>query len=70
MEAVWKGQTIKHEEIIIASSNGSGKYWQIIENTKMKQKGIYHDGFKILFLKKVFFLFRRSYKKHLWRMDV
>lgn len=60
MEAVWKGQKIKYEEIIIASSNGSGKYWQIIENTKMEEKGIYHDGlskdFLRYFLKKVFFI--------------
>ena len=36
---------MEYEEIIIAPSKSSGKYWQIIENTKMKQKGIYHDGF-------------------------
>ena len=57
MEAVWKGQTIKHEEIIIAPSNGSGKYWQIIENTKMEEKGIYLDGLSKDFLR---YFFKKS----------
>ena len=39
LEAAWKDEKTEYEEIIIAPSNSSGKYWQIIENTKMKQKG-------------------------------
>ena len=40
LEAAWKDEKTEYEEIIIAPSNSSGNYWQIIENTKMKQKGI------------------------------
>ena len=40
LEADWKGGKVQYEEVIIAPSNSSVKYWKIIEIEKMKQKGI------------------------------
>ena len=40
LEARWKSGKMEYEEIIITQFNGSGKYWKIIDNTKMKHKGI------------------------------
>ena len=44
LEAEWKDGKMEYKEIIIAPSESkrSKKYWKIIQNTKMQQKGINH----------------------------
>ena len=44
LEAEWKDGKMEYKEIIIApsASKRSRKYWKIIQNTKMQQKGINH----------------------------
>ena len=44
---------MKYEEIIITPSKSAGKYWQIKENTQMKQKGIIRGVIDI----DIFFIF-------------
>ena len=53
LEARWKSEKMKYEEIIITPSKSAGKYWQIKENTQMKQKGIIRGVIDI----DIFFIF-------------
>ena len=49
LEAEWKDGKMEYKEIIIApsASKSKRKYWKIIENTKMKQKGINHNFIRV-----------------------